>query len=115
MPSPQECRQLKEELDSLISPEEEFERLLKTALESGKDEDLEKLEALKQEMTLRKERFKEKLWPFPELPRTELESQYNSQIEILERTGLLVSLAGQELGIIVNNPSNPSGQAIEYP
>src|SRR3989344_4188437 len=108
MPSKQECRQLKEELDSLISPEEEFELLLKTALESGKDGDLEKLEQLKREMTLRKERFKEKLWPFPELPRTELEAQYNGQIEILERAGLLTRLSNRELGIKLNNN-------VEYP
>ncbi len=114
MPSPEECQQLKEELDSLISPEEEFERLLKTALESDKDEDLEKLEQLKLEMTLRKEKFREKLWPFPELPRQELESQYNTQVEILEKTGLLTRLANGELGVKINNReySLPSFQEI---
>ena len=107
MPSPQECQQLKEELDSLISPEEEFERLLKIALQSGKKEDIQRLEELKMEMSGKKEGLREKLWPFPELSRTELESQYNTQIEILERTGLLAHLSNQELGIKINNQEYP--------
>ncbi len=115
MPSPQECRQLKEDLADLYSLGEEFDRLLKTAVQSGKEEDIQRLEELKLKMTSKKERFKEKLWPFPELPRTELEFQYNSQIEVLERTGLLVRLSNQGLGIRINNPSNPSGPAQEYP
>lgn len=114
MPSPQECQQLKKDLTSLSSLGEEFEHLLKTAVQSGKEEDIQRLEELKIEMMSKKEGLREKLWPFPELPRMELETQYNTQIEILERTGLLVRLSDSRLGLKINNPSNPSGPSQEY-
>jgi hypothetical protein len=95
------------------SPEEEFERLLKEVIRTGKTEDIQRLEELKQVLIQKKEELKEKLWPFPELSRAELESQYQTQIEILERTGLLVRLSKGELGIRIQDPSNPSAQ--EYP
>ena len=118
MPTPQECQQLKENLADLSSLGKEFDRLLTTArpspeasggtaLQSGKEEDIQKLEELKQEMTSQKEELREKLWPFPELPRTELEAQYNTQIEILERTGLLSHLSGGELGIRLSSQEYP--------
>src|SRR3989344_6905870 len=114
MPSPQECKQLKEDLSSLSSLGEEFEHLLKIAVQSGKEEDIQILEELKQEMMSKKEGLREKLWPFPELPRQELESQYISQVEILERTGLLVRLSDSRLGLKLNNQeySLPSFQEI---
>ena len=114
MPSPQECKQLKEDLSSLSSLGEEFEHLLKIAVQSGKEEDIQRLEELKQEMMSKKEGLREKLWPFPELPRQELESQYISQVEILERTGLLVRLSDSRLGLKLNNQeySLPSFQEI---
>src|SRR3989338_4107108 len=114
MPSPQECKQLKKDLTSLSSLGEEFEHLLKIAVQSGKEEDIQRLEELKQEMMSKKEGLREKLWPFPELPRQELESQYISQVEILERTGLLVRLSDSRLGLKLNNQeySLPSFQEI---
>ncbi|MDP3792752.1 MAG: hypothetical protein Q8Q89_03395, partial [bacterium] len=66
MPSSQECQQLKENLADLSSLGEEFDRLLKTALQSGKEEDIQRLEELKIEMTGKKEGLREILWPFPE-------------------------------------------------
>jgi len=107
MPSSQECQQLKEDLVSLSSLGEEFEILLTTALQSGKEEDIQKLEELKIKMISKKEGLKEKLWPFPELSKIELEAQYNAQVEILERTGLLVRLANGELGIKIDNTEYP--------
>ena len=107
MPSPQECQQLKEDLAYLSSLGEGFDRLLKTALQSGKEEDIQRLEEFKIEMTNKKEGLREKLWPFPELPRTELEAQYHAQVEILDRTGLLTRLNDGKLGIELNN--------VEYP
>lgn len=110
MPSPQECQQLKEDFSSLSSLGEEFESLLEQPLRSDSKEDiarLERLEELKKKIIERKEGLREKLWPLPELPRVELESQYNAQIEILDRTNLLVNLSNGELGIKI--------QAQEYP
>ena len=59
MPSPQECQQLKEDLAYLSSPGEEFDRLLTTAVQSGKEEDIQRLEELKDKIIEKKEGLKD--------------------------------------------------------
>ena len=107
MPSTQECQQLQEEFDSLSALREESRLLLEKTIKEKKEEDIARLEELKTELEKGKNKLKEKLWPFTELSRTELEAQYISQIEILEKTNLLTRLSDGKLGLRINNQEYP--------
>ncbi|MDZ4285800.1 MAG: hypothetical protein U1A23_02640 [Candidatus Sungbacteria bacterium] len=94
MPSPESMR-IMQELESLETLSQGFS----TALEEGvKSRDLGSLEALRQELEIKRDALRDKLNPFEST--INLKEQYKSQWEILERTGVLKSLSSGERGIV---------------
>ncbi|MEK7097398.1 MAG: hypothetical protein AAB906_00955, partial [Patescibacteria group bacterium] len=90
------CPQLQSDLAQLKSLQQEFNLALDKGREAG---DLKLAQTLKAQIEQKMASLKEKLWPFQELPKPELEKQYQSQKEIFQKTGILERLSTGELGI----------------
>lgn len=102
---PTNCQQLKEEYQALLAKTQEFKAVYKKALQSG---DLTEAKKLKAQLERDKDELMAKIWPFEHLEQKEIEKEYNSQREILERNGLLETLSTGELGIkAIDNQEYP--------
>src|SRR3989338_3378524 len=96
------CQQLKTELDTIAALAAEFDAAFDHAKETG---DMAEAKALKARIEEQMASLKEKLWPFRELPRQELEKQYQSHQEILKKTGILERFStGGEPGLPRSSP-----------
>ncbi len=91
-----QCEQIKKELEDLKTLQKEFVLERQKATETG---NLVKAKELKVELEQKRDALSEKLWPFENLPKKELEKQYESQKEILEQVGILEKLSTGEMGI----------------
>jgi len=91
-----QCEQFKQEYDHLKTLQQEFKLEYQKAVKTGK---LEKAQSLKKEMEEKMASLEKKLWPFEHLSRKELKEQYESQKQILEKTGILEKLSSGEMGI----------------
>ena len=99
------CPQLRSDLERIKSLQQEFEAAFERAKETG---DLKPVQALKARIEQKMAELKEKLWPFKELSRQELERQYQSQKEIFQRTGILERLSTGDLGLkAIDNQEYP--------
>ena len=90
------CEQIKTEYENLKTLKEEFDLEYQKAVETG---NLERVREMKVELEQKRDALQEKLWTFESLPQKELKKQYESQKEILERTGILEKLSNGEIGI----------------
>lgn len=93
---PSTCQQLKQGYGELKTLKAEFSLALN---EPTKQSELEKAKQLKLELEKKRNELREKFWPLKEFPEQELKKQYDSQKEILERTGVLKRLSNGDFGI----------------
>ncbi len=90
------CPQLRSDLEQIKALQQEFEAALDRGRETG---DLKPAQALKSQMEQKMAELKEKLWPFKELPKQELERQYWSQMSLCKERGFLETLSNGQEGI----------------
>ncbi|MEI6478164.1 MAG: hypothetical protein WCO52_04215 [bacterium] len=90
------CQQLRAELNELSAVKSRFDTALDEAVKSG---NVDKANALKEELEVRVKTLQEKIWPFENLTRAELKRQFEGQIKILSDTHVIETLADGRLGI----------------
>jgi hypothetical protein len=89
-----QCEKIREEYENLKTLKKEFDLELEKAIETG---ELKKARDMKQELMLKMKELSEKVNPFERI--LKFKKQYESQKNILEKTGILEKLSTGEMGI----------------
>ena len=93
---PNTCQQIKQEYQDLKTLKKEFDLEYTKALKTG---NLNKARILKTRLEQKRDALTEKIWPFEAMPQKELKQQYDSQLEIMKRVGILEKLSNGKIGI----------------
>jgi len=95
MPNPI-CPELKKELNDIKTLKQVFDLELEN---SFKTKDTRKAQELRIELESKIANIQEKLWPFEALEKEKIEEQYNEQMEVMKRNGIIEKLSNGEMGI----------------
>ncbi|MEI6478169.1 MAG: hypothetical protein WCO52_04240 [bacterium] len=91
------CQQLRGELQEIKDLKSQFDTVLNESVQTG---NLQDAYNLREQLEQRQQGLREKLWPFKELTRENVASQYESQVTAFKVAEVVKQLPGGEFGII---------------
>ena len=100
-----DCQKLKQDLENIKTLKQEFDLELENAF---KAKDTKKAQELRKELEAKIANLQDKLWPFEALEKEKIEEQYNEQMEVMERNGIIEKLSNGEMGIKGIDPEDSS-------